>query len=187
MESHGALKRPTSTLHQNLYYYQHSAATQQALVVVVQMACKCVSAYLDERARAHAFSLLLWLGWSLNAYYSTFGVCVWVCVRRVMCFVVCGWWMLLFLFASNRLWLLLFTLSQGFFFSVLFASMWVNKTHCFGGFARWGGTHTHKVALVWGSECQFVSMFLVRFVKRGNAWKVGVGFSFCYKRREKRY
>lgn len=72
-----------------------------------------VLTWTSERAPTH--SLLLWLGWSLNAYYSTFGVCVWVCVRRVMCFVVCGWWMLLFLFASNRLWLLLFTLSQGFF------------------------------------------------------------------------
>lgn len=144
MESHGALQRPTSTLHQNLYYYQHSAATQQALVVVVvQMACKCVSAYLDERARAHAFFVTLaWLV-AQRLLLNVRCVCVSLCEKGD---VFCGLWVvnaIVFVCFKSSLTFTFYSFA-GIFFSVLFASMWVNKTHCFGGFARWGGTHTQS-------------------------------------------
>lgn len=98
-----------------------------------------VLTWTSERAPTH--SLLLWLGWSLNAYYSTFGVCV--CEKGD---VFCGLWVvnaIVFVCFKSSLTFTFYSFA-GIFFSVLFASMWVNKTHCFGGFARWGGTHTQS-------------------------------------------
>lgn len=62
-----------------------SQATQQAVVVMVQMACKCVSAYLDERARAHAFFVTL--AWLVAQRLLLNVWCVCVCVRRVTFFL----------------------------------------------------------------------------------------------------